>query len=59
MLNALGQQAGILISYDQALLQDKQSSGLNGSYSLPEALRQILEVHGLGVKQYGPVSYAL
>ncbi len=59
VLNALGQQAGILISYDQALLQDKQSSGLNGSYSLPEALRQILEVHGLGVKQYGPVSYAI
>lgn len=59
VLNALGEQAGILISYDQALLQGKQSAGLNGSYSLLGALRQVLDVHGLSVKQYDHASYAV
>lgn len=47
VLNRFALDAGILLSFDGALAADDASRGLAGSYSVPEALRALLEPHGL------------
>lgn len=46
-LNRFASEAGILLSVDSRLTAGKQSSGLNGSYSLDEALAVLLAGTGL------------
>ena len=51
-LNQLGSEAGILLSYPTDLTSGKQSSGLNGKYSVEAALSQLLQGSGLqSIKQ--------
>ena len=41
-LGALGQQAGVMIAVDSSLTQGLRSAGLQGRYSVEEALQQLL-----------------
>lgn len=49
----------IALSFDPALLADKQSTGLRGSYTTREGLEQILKDSGLGLISSGDDGYTL
>ncbi len=46
-LNAFGRQAGVLLSFDPALVRGRDSHGLRGTYTPAEGLRQLLAGSGL------------
>src|SRR5690606_19371986 len=46
-LNQAGETAGVLLSFEPAVVSGKQSNGLRGSYSAQEGLTRLLEGSGL------------
>lgn len=57
-LNQLATRAGISLSFDPALVGNRHSNGLQGSYSVPQALTRLLDGSGLtwNEKQGGAIS---
>ena len=51
--------AGIPLSFDPALVADRQSAGISGSYDGEEGLRLLLEGSGLALEPKGHGSYTL
>lgn len=47
VLNQLGRESGILLSWDAILTDGKQTPGLSGAYSTRQALRQLLQGTGI------------
>lgn len=58
-LNQFAQQSGVLLSYDPALTQNKQSSGLQGRYSVDQGFAQLLADSGLSAQRNGDGSISL
>lgn len=57
-LNQFGEQAGVLLSFSPSLTEGRQTQGLNGSYSVSEALAALLDGSGLRANANGD-SYTL
>lgn len=47
VLVSFGQMSGVMISYTESEIADKRSSGVNGSFTVPEALNVLLAGTGL------------
>lgn len=58
-LNAFGRQSGILLSYASSLAAGRQSPGLQGVFSVEEALRRLLAGTGLEAVAGGNGVYTL
>lgn len=58
-LNQFGREAGILLSFDPALVSGRQAPTLNGNYSVAEGLRQLLLGSGLALVEQADGSYTL
>ncbi|MGI3131366.1 TonB-dependent siderophore receptor [Halopseudomonas pachastrellae] len=58
-LNQFGRQAGILLSYDPALVRDHQAGQLRGEYGVLEGLQQLLRGTGLQAIPQADGSYSL
>jgi iron complex outermembrane receptor protein len=58
-LNQFAQQAGITLSFTPAQVEGKQSPGLQGSYSVEQALQRLLSGTGLGVMRGTGDSYVV
>lgn len=58
-LNSFSRTAGIELTVDDALVQGKQSTGLNGSFSVSEGFSALLGDHQLRAVQQGNGSYAI
>ncbi|WP_240618655.1 TonB-dependent siderophore receptor [Pectobacterium punjabense] len=50
VLNQFAQQAGVLLSYDPALVAGKRGAGLQGNYSVEQGFQQILGSSGLNAQ---------
>ena len=50
VLNQFAQQAGVLLSYDPALVAGKRGAGLQGNYSVEQGFQQILSSSGLSAQ---------
>ncbi|BES83634.1 ligand-gated channel [Pectobacterium araliae] len=50
VLNQFAQQAGVLLSYDPALVAGKRGAGLRGDYSVEQGFQQILGSSGLSAQ---------
>ncbi|WP_124552705.1 TonB-dependent siderophore receptor [Methylophilus methylotrophus] len=58
-LSAYAAQAGVLLSFDPQLTQNKQTTGLNGAYSLHQGFDVLLQGSGLSVIQIESNSFLL
>ncbi|OZI71650.1 TonB-dependent siderophore receptor [Bordetella genomosp. 12] len=58
-LTAYANAAGVELTMDAKLLQDKQSPGLNGRYSVAEGFAELLRGHGLRAEPEANGSYTL
>jgi iron complex outermembrane receptor protein len=58
-LNQAGETAKVLLSFDPALVANQSSSGLQGSYSIEEALYKLLQGTGLVAQARGNGAYRL
>lgn len=58
-LNQAGEAAGVLLSFDPALVADLRSPGLQGRYGLEEGLQRLLAGSGLTAQARGDGSYVL
>lgn len=58
-LNQFAARSGITLSVNSALTQGKKSPGLNGSYSLEQALQALLSGSGLQAKSLGNNAFTL
>lgn len=58
-LNQFARQAGITLSTTPALIQGRQSSGLQGDYSIPQGLNRLLRDSGLEAVSQDGGSYVL
>ena len=58
-LNQFGRSAGVLLSYDPALVQGQQAPQLNGRYSILGGLQALLSGSDLEVVQHADGSYTL
>ncbi|MEQ9861279.1 TonB-dependent siderophore receptor [Pectobacterium cacticida] len=59
VLNQFAQQAGVLLSYDPAIVAGKRGTGLQGNYSVEQGFQQILGQSGLRAQYSGDGSVAL
>jgi iron complex outermembrane receptor protein len=59
VLNRFGRESGTLLSFPAALTAGLQSEGLNGAYTVPEALQHLLRGTGLAPAAQGNGSYTL
>ncbi|MFJ5483270.1 TonB-dependent siderophore receptor [Pectobacterium actinidiae] len=50
VLNQFAQQAGVLLSYDPAVVAGKHGAGLRGNYSVEQGFQQILSNSGLSAQ---------
>ncbi|WP_224718323.1 TonB-dependent siderophore receptor [Pectobacterium versatile] len=50
VLNQFAQQAGVLLSYDPAVVAGKRGAGLQGNYSVEQGFQQILSNSGLSAQ---------
>ncbi|MEI7134858.1 TonB-dependent siderophore receptor [Pectobacterium atrosepticum] len=50
VLNQFAQQAGVLLSYDPALVAGKRGAGLQGNYSIEQGFQQILSNSGISAQ---------
>lgn len=58
-LNRLGRDAGVLITFESAVTEGRNSPGVRGSYAVEEALSQVLMGTGLGAIRAAGGGYAL
>ncbi len=58
-LNRFGREAGILLSYPADLTAGRNSLGLRGRYTVPQALMQLLAGSGLGAQPQSGGGYTL
>lgn len=58
-LNAVAEAYGLQLAYDAEITRDKQSSGLHGTFTAEEALRQVLVGTGLTYRFTGATSVTL
>ncbi|MBD8826253.1 TonB-dependent Fe(3+) dicitrate receptor FecA [Pseudomonas sp. CFBP 13602] len=58
-VNQFGREAGVLISFGSTTLADQPSRGLQGSYSVEQALAVLLEGTGLHAQPLGDGAYSL
>lgn len=59
VLNRFAQEAGVLLSFDAAAVQGRQSSGVKGSFAVDEGFRQVLAGSGLEAGATGLDRYVL
>jgi outer-membrane receptor for ferric coprogen and ferric-rhodotorulic acid len=58
-LASFATQAGVLLSFDPAMAQDKTSNGLHGRYTTSDGFEQLLRGSGLSIRQEANGSYVL